>query len=94
MIKDIYHKRSIPYVYNKEILNYELDVDRFEELLEEDIAKALFPSGLVSHTATPSVRPSMSARGLSSSARNTTFSSTLTRLGWARPGFLRNIGLT
>ena len=29
-IKDILYRRAIPYVYNKEILNYEMDVDKFE----------------------------------------------------------------
>ena len=43
MIKDIFHRRSVPYVYNKDILNYELDVDRFEEMLAEDVAKGLIP---------------------------------------------------
>ena len=43
MVKDIFHQRAVPYLYNKEILNYELDVDRFEQMLEEDIAKGLIP---------------------------------------------------
>ena len=29
MIKDICHKRAVPYVYNPDILNFDLDVDRF-----------------------------------------------------------------
>lgn len=29
LIKDIYYRRSVPYVYKKEKLNYELDFDRF-----------------------------------------------------------------
>jgi hypothetical protein len=28
-IKDIYHRRAVPYIYNDEIMNYELDVDKF-----------------------------------------------------------------
>jgi hypothetical protein len=29
LVKDIYHRRAVPYVYNEAILNYELDVDKF-----------------------------------------------------------------
>ena len=43
MNKDIHHRRPVPYKYNETILNYELDVDKFEETLKEDIEKGLIP---------------------------------------------------
>ena len=42
-VKDIFHRRSIPYIYNQEKLNYELDVDKFEKMVEEDVEKGLVP---------------------------------------------------
>ena len=43
MIKDIYEKREIPYVYKPELLNYELDVAYFEKTLKEDIENGFIP---------------------------------------------------
>jgi glutamate/tyrosine decarboxylase-like PLP-dependent enzyme len=42
-VKDIFYKRNIPYVYNGSKLNYELDVDWLEEMMEEDIKQGLIP---------------------------------------------------
>lgn len=42
-LKDIHHRRAIPYVYNKDIFNYELDVDAFENMVEEDVKQGLIP---------------------------------------------------
>lgn len=42
-LKDICHKRPVPYIYNPEKLNYELDVDRFQEMISEDVKNGLIP---------------------------------------------------
>jgi glutamate/tyrosine decarboxylase-like PLP-dependent enzyme len=42
-VKDIYYRRAIPYVYNEKKLNYELDFDRFVEIVEEDVKAGLIP---------------------------------------------------
>ena len=33
----------MPYLYNKDIHNYQLDVDRFEQMLQEDLEAGLIP---------------------------------------------------
>jgi len=33
-IKDIFYRRAAPYVYNSKILNYEIDIVKFEEIIQ------------------------------------------------------------
>lgn len=42
-IKDIFYRRAVPYVYNPAKLNYDLDIDKFVEILEEDLKNGLIP---------------------------------------------------
>ena len=36
-LKDIEHRRAIPYRYDEDMLNYQLDFDKFVEIVEGDI---------------------------------------------------------
>jgi aromatic-L-amino-acid decarboxylase len=42
-IKDIYYRRAIPYKYVEEKLNYELDYEKFVEIVEGDVKAGLIP---------------------------------------------------
>lgn len=42
-IKDIYYRRGAPYVYNADKLNYEIDIAKFEAIIEEDVKNGLIP---------------------------------------------------
>ena len=43
MIKDIYYQRPAPYIYDPEIMNYRIDLNKFEEIVNKDIEEGLIP---------------------------------------------------
>jgi aromatic-L-amino-acid decarboxylase len=43
MVKDIYYRRAVPYRYVEDNLNYEIDYEKFVELVETDVKAGLIP---------------------------------------------------
>jgi glutamate/tyrosine decarboxylase-like PLP-dependent enzyme len=42
-LKDIFHRRVVPCTYNPKIMNFELDIEAFATILNDDISKGLIP---------------------------------------------------
>lgn len=43
LLKDIAHQRVVPCVFDKEVGNYLVDMDKFREILKKDIDDGLIP---------------------------------------------------
>jgi len=43
LVKDIYHKRAVPYTYSSKTKNFEIDLESFQAMIKSDIADGLIP---------------------------------------------------